>query len=199
MFKSNYSLSVLTLIVAAALFLSSCSSVSLTQRKYNKGFHFEWVTNQKADGKVEKPRTVNPTSNVVVLNNIQNSTSENQTPSITQPMVDHSFITQSVKVKPFNIVKFMKEAKKINNLTTHNEVITSKTFSKTTYLKAIQNTKGGALDPVLLIILAIFIPPVAVFLYDNGVTSRFWLNLILTILGWVLGAIHALIVVTGQD
>lgn len=199
MFKSNYSLSVLTLIVAAALFLSSCSSVSLTQRKYNKGFHFEWVTNQKADGKVEKPRTVNPTSNVVVLNNIQNSTSENQTPSITQPMVDHSFITQPVKVKPFNIVKFMKEAKKINNLTTHNEVITSKTFSKTTYLKAIQNTKGGALDPVLLIILAIFIPPVAVFLYDNGVTSRFWLNLILTILGWVLGAIHALIVVTGQD
>ncbi|MBX2984848.1 MAG: YqaE/Pmp3 family membrane protein [Bacteroidia bacterium] len=93
----------------------------------------------------------------------------------------------------------MKEAKKINNLTTHNEVITSKTFSKTTYLKAIQNTKGGALDPVLLIILAIFIPPVAVFLYDNGVTSRFWLNLILTILGWVPGAIHALIVVTGQD
>lgn len=196
--KLNYSLSALTITMSAVLFLSSCGTVSLTQRKYNKGFHFEWASNQKANTKVEKPRKVEPVSDAFVLNDIQNLNTDIQTPSITQPMVDHSFITQTAKVKPFNVVKFMKEAKKFNNLTTHNEVITSKTFSKTTYLKAIQNTKDGDLDPIVLIILAILIPPVAVLLYDKEVSSRFIINLILTFLCWIPGVIHALIIVTGK-
>ncbi len=48
---------------------------------------------------------------------------------------------------------------------------------------------------VLLIILAILLPPLAVFM-DRGLSGQFWLNLLLTIVGfWVIGVIHALFVV----
>jgi uncharacterized membrane protein YqaE (UPF0057 family) len=47
---------------------------------------------------------------------------------------------------------------------------------------------------VLLVILAIIIPPVAVFLKD-GLSTNFWISLILTLLFWVPGVIFALLVV----
>lgn len=47
---------------------------------------------------------------------------------------------------------------------------------------------------LLRIVLAIVLPPVAVFL-TYGLGIPFWINLGLTILGWVPGAIHALWVV----
>ncbi|MBD3639295.1 MAG: YqaE/Pmp3 family membrane protein [Crocinitomicaceae bacterium] len=39
---------------------------------------------------------------------------------------------------------------------------------------------------VLLIILAIILPPLAVGIYE-GITGRFWLVLVLWILGWGVG------------
>ena len=44
---------------------------------------------------------------------------------------------------------------------------------------------------IIRIILAIFLPPVAAFL-TVGIRLQFWLNIILTILFFVPGAIHAL-------
>jgi len=48
---------------------------------------------------------------------------------------------------------------------------------------------------ILQIILAIFLPPVAVAL-RYGLSSAFWINLLLTILGIVPGVIHAFYVLT---
>lgn len=50
-----------------------------------------------------------------------------------------------------------------------------------------------ATDPVK-IIFAIFLPPVGVFL-EVGLTGHFWLNILLTLLGYVPGIIHALYVI----
>jgi len=44
---------------------------------------------------------------------------------------------------------------------------------------------------ILKVILAIFLPPVAAFL-QVGLGLHFWLNILLTILGWLPGMIHAL-------
>ena len=44
---------------------------------------------------------------------------------------------------------------------------------------------------ILKIILAIILPPVAAFL-QVGISTHFWLNILLTILGGVPGVIHAL-------
>jgi uncharacterized membrane protein YqaE (UPF0057 family) len=48
-------------------------------------------------------------------------------------------------------------------------------------------------DPIK-IIFAILLPPVGVFL-EVGLSKHFWLNILLTILGFVPGIIHALYVI----
>jgi len=46
-------------------------------------------------------------------------------------------------------------------------------------------------NQVLLIILAIILPPLAVFLKD-GIKTHFWINIILCLFFYVPGIIHAL-------
>lgn len=47
----------------------------------------------------------------------------------------------------------------------------------------------------LLIVLAVLIPPLAMFIYDEGLSYRFWLSLILTIIGFVPGMIYTLVII----
>jgi len=44
---------------------------------------------------------------------------------------------------------------------------------------------------IVKVICSIFLPPVAAFL-QVGVTTHFWINIVLTILGGIPGIIHAL-------
>ncbi|CAF4293203.1 unnamed protein product, partial [Rotaria sp. Silwood2] len=44
---------------------------------------------------------------------------------------------------------------------------------------------------ILLSILAVLLPPVTAII-KVGCTSHFWLNLLLTLLGWLPGVVHAL-------
>ncbi len=44
---------------------------------------------------------------------------------------------------------------------------------------------------IVKIILAIILPPAAAFM-QVGLTNHFWINLVLTLLFWVPGVIHAL-------
>lgn len=43
---------------------------------------------------------------------------------------------------------------------------------------------------ILRLIAAIFIPPLGVFL-QVGLSGQFWLNILLTLLGYIPGIIHA--------
>lgn len=47
---------------------------------------------------------------------------------------------------------------------------------------------------ILLTIIAIFLPPLAV-LPKTGLKAHFWINLILTLFGFLPGFIHALLVI----
>lgn len=47
---------------------------------------------------------------------------------------------------------------------------------------------------ILKIIFAIILPPLGVFL-EVGLTGVFWLNILLTILGYIPGIIHAIWVI----
>lgn len=64
-----------------------------------------------------------------------------------------------------------------------------------------QETKDGLRaaddESILLIILAVLLPPLAVYLHQGEVNDKFWISLILTILGWFPGVIYALLLVTG--
>lgn len=48
---------------------------------------------------------------------------------------------------------------------------------------------------IIRIILAIIAPPLGVF-FQVGLTKHFWLNILLTLLGFIPGIIHALYVIT---
>ena len=55
---------------------------------------------------------------------------------------------------------------------------------------------AAAPSKLVMIIICFLLPPLAVFMETGGVNGTFILNLLLTILGlWVIGVIHALIVV----
>ncbi|MBI3140108.1 MAG: YqaE/Pmp3 family membrane protein [Sphingobacteriales bacterium] len=58
--------------------------------------------------------------------------------------------------------------------------------------------KEADTDTVLLVILAILLPPLAVYLYEGEINNRFWISLILTLLGWLPGIIYALVLILGQ-
>ncbi|MEN9685022.1 MAG: hypothetical protein RLZZ28_808 [Bacteroidota bacterium] len=59
--------------------------------------------------------------------------------------------------------------------------------------------KGGKADgntnTLLLAILAILLPPLAVYLHEGTINGKFWLSLLLTLCFWIPGVIYALIVV----
>lgn len=51
------------------------------------------------------------------------------------------------------------------------------------------------MSKLVKIILAILLPPIAVLL-ERGISGSLLLNILLTLLAWLPGAIHALLVVT---
>jgi len=54
-------------------------------------------------------------------------------------------------------------------------------------------------NTVLLVILAILLPPLAVYLHEGEINGKFWLDLILTLLFFLPGVIYALIVVLKKN
>lgn len=61
-------------------------------------------------------------------------------------------------------------------------------------LREVMRQRGGGSN-ILEIILAILLPPLAVFLHD-GIGTSFWINIILTLLFVLPGIVHALLIVT---
>lgn len=59
-----------------------------------------------------------------------------------------------------------------------------------------QNSSSSDVELILLVIIALFIPPLAMYLYDGEASSRFWISLVLMLLAiplWgTLGALALL-------
>ncbi|HVT87060.1 MAG TPA: YqaE/Pmp3 family membrane protein [Chitinophagaceae bacterium] len=68
------------------------------------------------------------------------------------------------------------------------------------HYKAEKKSGSDASDnTVLLAILAILLPPLAVYLYEGEINNKFWISLLLTLLFWLPGVIYALVVILGAD
>lgn len=59
---------------------------------------------------------------------------------------------------------------------------------------AIQGTADTVSSDLLKIILALILPPLGV-LMEVGLTFHFWVNILLTILGFVPGIVHAVYII----
>ena len=62
---------------------------------------------------------------------------------------------------------------------------------------ALQHRRDTSEDTLLLVIICIFIPPLAVFLHQGEINSKFWISLLLTLLFYVPGLIYSLITILG--
>lgn len=54
---------------------------------------------------------------------------------------------------------------------------------------------SGDIDMALMVVLAILLPPLAVYIHEGYTTNRFWISILLTLLFWLPGVIYALLVI----
>ncbi len=197
-------------VVLSVFVLASCATSSdvvdgglFQKRKYNKGWHF----NKKS--KIEL-----------------NSSVENNLAIANEKDVDNSSIVSVVKtetgvayVEPtvINADKYDLESSNtivepspvINVENSDAELIETVLGSRKEVKKTLRsnlvfglsdntsNTSDTNSDAViLLIILAILLPPLAVGLYE-GLSTRFWIDLLLTLLFFLPGIVYALLIVMG--
>jgi uncharacterized membrane protein YqaE (UPF0057 family) len=66
------------------------------------------------------------------------------------------------------------------------------------YKSNLRNGENIDDNKLLAIIFAILIPPVGVVIYENKVTTKFWISLLLTFIFWLPGMVYSLLVVTGN-
>tara|TARA_R110000823_G_scaffold130015_9_gene257847 strand:- start:464 stop:655 length:192 start_codon:yes stop_codon:yes gene_type:complete len=58
----------------------------------------------------------------------------------------------------------------------------------------LQRTPDSLLSDLLKIILAVILPPLGVF-FEVGIGKHFWINIVLTLLGFIPGIIHAVYII----
>jgi uncharacterized membrane protein YqaE (UPF0057 family) len=174
------------LCLAAILLLASCSNkFSLVKRKYNKGYYI--ATNKKMntpDGVKDAGKQSSLTQEVVAK--VSNS-------SVDQTVPDNFIKTNEdqINILPVTITgnKTLKKtnAPKLQTSANPEVVVRQNTIrdvpdeDKT---RSEQKATDSDVNMVLLVILAIFIPPLAVYLKHRTIDKWFWITLILSLLGW---------------
>jgi len=107
-----------------------------------------------------------------------------------------------------SIQEAMKEFKSLSNREKRSRFKEMKKAMKA--FKAQKREGDISTNTLLEVIIAIFIPPLAVYLHEGEINNRFWISVLLTILGYLLfgfagilllgslpGIIYALIVILG--
>lgn len=213
----------LPIFAILALLLSSCGSLSISQKRYSRGLNFDWFAskdgnandNQKATKKPRKEaQKVAEDKNIVpfvaevqleetteenyVANNESTSAVSNPTTSNANSSSNNSTKTKKIR-KTLSIAK---ELKKEIKAVSHKKTVEASSPNSS------DESNDSDVNLILLVILALILPPLAVYLYFGELNAHFWINLILFLLGGGLflasgggyiglAIIHALLVVFG--
>lgn len=178
----------------------------MEKRLYNNGYHLEWIS--KKDPIKSEPRNLKLSLGGVEEVSII-SLNTNTYPTIAQKqdcsseyslvpdvsiqgraMLDQPWIASNAATPMLNDMQVPAEKKSV--------FISKLEITPKNKRLAKKMQKHANDTQLLLIILAFFLPPLAVYLYEgNNWTSRCTLNLVLTILCGIPGIIHALIIILG--
>ncbi len=175
-------------IFLASIFFVSCSSESdvlgsFSKRKYLKNFILKF-DNKIEDRDVELA-SVKSVSTIAI--------EEEATPVLKNNTKGISFVgltTIEQKTIAREVKKELVDWNKYNRIVQDN-FLASKEIQIRDY--SISNNQRAA--EWVLAVLAIFIPPLAVFLYEDSVTANFWVDLLLCLLFWLPGVIFAFLVI----
>lgn len=199
--KSN--IKKLSIFTIAILLLSSCGSISISQKRYSNGLNIDWFAGK--DKKAESPKVAKKTkkiNQVAVLETIANE--EVQTQS--NEFVSAALPTESVEIdlsqsNTKGQVKQHRSKVKVSANKTQEKV----GVSKLSVIKSLNKIKKSGIAKtddnvnVLYLIMAFFpiLCLIAVYLYDGQeLTTNFWVDLILHLT--IIGAmVFAVLVVLG--
>lgn len=128
------------------------------------------------------------------------------TPTYAVPNAPKPVEKEAIKATPISAEEMAKKQaatakEEWNNLSRKEKKAKRKEMKKDlkSTLKSIkQNEANSDMDITLLVILAILIPPLAMGLYD-GISKRFWISLLLTLLFYVPGLIYTLVVILREN
>ncbi len=174
-----------------ALVLSSCSTfkkVDIVKRHYNNGYHIA-IRDQKT--KTEPVAVVKDKQNPEAVATVTPANTVTGTPE--QPVVQPVAVQENAPVVTAQKTGTTTGSKKerASSSPAIASVIKERTKPahtlRTPQLKpkswsTSRSSSGGDVDLIILVILAILLPPLAVYLAE-GITGKFWLTLILCLLG----------------
>jgi uncharacterized membrane protein YqaE (UPF0057 family) len=172
-------------------------SCTVQKRVYNSGYHVKWKGgNLNSDKNEFEAKVENQEENSILASSkneqVKEILAENNSSVInnTAETVDINLVEENqVKVKPVatNDTKVSK---------TKASERKEKSFSKAKVIKkAVKKSKADD-TTILLYILCFFLPPIAVGLATNWEEKTLIISIILTLLCFIPGIIHALIVVS---
>ncbi|MFN3917863.1 MAG: YqaE/Pmp3 family membrane protein [Flavobacteriales bacterium] len=184
------SIKILGIASLVALAMSSCSGLRYTN--YGKPLDFLHAKSYKAAPvktiETEKELTEKQELSKVERKQFAKTKTEfiEVTPvKVLEPSLEKSS-NNNAKNKAFLVNEEASEMMELTKAEQHNPVLIGKSTKS-------QDRKQPNVDQLLLILLCIFIPPLAVYLV-HGIGTEFWIDLILCLLFFLPGIIYALIV-----
>lgn len=215
------SIRIITFMTLAVILFSSCGSLSISQKRYSRGLNISWFGN-RADKGADNKTTAKESrkgTNARIADKAENSGSGNGSgenavsddlPELPEAETPVAALPEVSKSEP--AAKTEKKAVARKKSTPFKEL--RKNIKSLSHLKPDAGKNNNTADAtndsdvnlILLVILALLIPPLAVYLYFGELNVHFWINLILCLVGggvgvavgyWGLAVIHALLVVFG--
>ncbi len=182
-----------SVIFFAALFLSSCAhrNITIEKRHYGNGYYVHTT------GKIHHDKTVKSETAIAIQENqapeekaeVVRSKKEEAAPVAVSTSASSE--KKSAKTKHSTAKEVIAEPVRVIEKNT-TETAATEPVRQIGKKKSTPST-AGEVDMVLIIILCFLLPPLAVYL-SEGITTNFWIDLILTLLFFIPGIIFALIV-----
>ena len=176
----------LFLLLISFIGISSCT---LEKRHYQSGYYIDWKNNVKNTAAERVIPLDLEKINAKTINPSQFSASTNEDIILTTSKNSEVSIIKSEK----NISDVKASEKAQSKLTVKDKIKVVKAVNK--MKKAAKRGDADGIPTVLLFVLAVLLPPLAVGLVTDWDLEQTLISLGLTILCWLPGIIHAIIVV----
>lgn len=203
---------------ALMILLSSCGSLSISQKRYSRGLNIDWFSKKDEPRKTPQPKVKKvkeaPTETAVAdekpasqvfesVEEIQSVQNDPNNSTVTETQTNPAQ-SKSSSIKKQTKANKMAAAFKAKEL--RKELKQKLNVSKKTESSDQSNADDNL---ILLVILALFVPPLAVYLFYGSPETHFWINLILFLVfgglsfggGLIffvgIAVIHALLVLFG--
>lgn len=185
------------LLGAVVLFASSCT---VEKRKYMSGYHVEWKhRTEMAQAKpAEKLQLVAESTTVEAAVVTEYAAAPVPVAEVNAIPVQPVALIPTAKKQqaPAQVVAPVKSTTQAYAFNAKSRAAAPKTALMASSA-ALGVKKMSQISKLVLVIIALFIPPLAVYLSEGSWNGTCWLNLVLTLLFFIPGFIHALIVILG--